>query len=78
MSHLELTLLCAGLVLSAVSYCGCVGALRENSFLLRAYSLTLIALILANTLFGTLVIFMPGARSALYRHRREPKSLLSE
>ncbi|KAK8759324.1 hypothetical protein V5799_003050 [Amblyomma americanum] len=60
MSHLELALLTAGLLLSAVSCCGCVGALRENTCLLRAYSFALLALIVASALLGTLVLFMPG------------------
>ncbi|XP_065288430.1 tetraspanin-33-like isoform X3 [Dermacentor albipictus] len=68
MSHLELALLAAGLVLSAVSCCGCVGALRENACLLRAYSLALLCLIMAATALGTLVLVMPaGAKRVVQR-----------
>ncbi|KAH7937679.1 hypothetical protein HPB49_014421 [Dermacentor silvarum] len=68
MSHLELALLGAGLVLSAVSCCGCVGALRENTCLLRAYSVALLCLIMTATVLGTLVLVMPaGAKRAVQR-----------
>ncbi|XP_075553740.1 tetraspanin-33-like [Dermacentor variabilis] len=68
MSHLELALLAAGLVLSAVSCCGCVGALRENACLLRAYSVALLCLIMAATVLGTLVLVMPaGAKRVVQR-----------
>ncbi|KAH6928527.1 hypothetical protein HPB50_016864 [Hyalomma asiaticum] len=68
MSHLELALLGAGVVLSAVSCCGCVGALRENACLLRVYSLCLLCLTMTATLLGTLVLVMPaGAKRAVQR-----------
>ncbi|KAH7947676.1 hypothetical protein HPB52_015137 [Rhipicephalus sanguineus] len=68
MSHLELALLGAGLVLSAVSCCGCVGALRENACLLRAYSFSLLCLIMTATVLGTVVLVMPaGAKRAVQR-----------
>ncbi|KAH8020564.1 hypothetical protein HPB51_002513 [Rhipicephalus microplus] len=68
MSHLELALLGAGLLLSAVSCCGCVGALRENACLLRAYSFSLLGLIMTAAVLGTVVLVMPaGAKRAVQR-----------
>ncbi|KAL3218861.1 hypothetical protein MRX96_050606 [Rhipicephalus microplus] len=37
LSHLEVLLFSFGLALFTVSSCGCVGALRENTFLLNMY-----------------------------------------
>ncbi|KAH6919864.1 hypothetical protein HPB50_029148 [Hyalomma asiaticum] len=60
LSHVELLLLSFGFALFAISSCGCVGALRENTFLLKLYSLALTILIVANFVFGVVVFFVPG------------------
>ncbi|XP_077540935.1 tetraspanin-33-like [Haemaphysalis longicornis] len=57
--QVQLVVLLAGASLFLVSFCGCVGALRENSFLLKCYSLAVTALILLNMVFALVVFFMP-------------------
>ncbi|XP_049269984.1 tetraspanin-33 [Rhipicephalus sanguineus] len=59
--RLETVVFLAGMSLFIVSFCGCVGALRENSFLLKLYSLALTVLIIINMLLGLVVLFMPGS-----------------
>ncbi|KAL1469774.1 hypothetical protein MTO96_024859 [Rhipicephalus appendiculatus] len=59
--RLETVVFLAGMSLFIVSFCGCVGALRENSFLLKLYSLALTVLIVINMLLGLFVLFMPGS-----------------
>ncbi|XP_075723505.1 tetraspanin-33-like [Rhipicephalus microplus] len=59
--RLETVVFLAGMSLFIVSFCGCVGALRENSFLLKLYSLALTVLIVINMLLGIVVLFMPGS-----------------
>ncbi|KAL1455844.1 hypothetical protein MTO96_043582, partial [Rhipicephalus appendiculatus] len=59
LSNLEFLLFSFGFTLFAVSSCGCVGALRENTFLLRMYSHALTLLILINFVLGVLVFFVP-------------------
>ncbi|KAH7931593.1 hypothetical protein HPB51_029798 [Rhipicephalus microplus] len=61
LSHLEVLLFSFGLALFTVSSCGCVGALRENTFLLNMYSHALTLLILINFVLGVLVFFVPGS-----------------
>ncbi|XP_077486511.1 tetraspanin-33-like [Amblyomma americanum] len=61
LSHMESLLFAFGLMLFTVSSCGCVGALRENTCLLRLYSLALTVLIVLNLALGVLVFFMPGS-----------------
>ncbi|XP_075750711.1 tetraspanin-33-like [Rhipicephalus microplus] len=51
LSHLEVLLFSFGLALFTVSSCGCVGALRENTFLLNMYPHALTLLILINSYF---------------------------
>ncbi|XP_075739353.1 tetraspanin-33-like [Rhipicephalus microplus] len=59
--HLEVLLFSFELALFTVSSCGCVGALRENTFLLNMYSHALTLLILINFVLGVLVFFVPAA-----------------
>ncbi|KAH7938715.1 hypothetical protein HPB51_028765 [Rhipicephalus microplus] len=59
LSHLEVLLFSFGLALFTVSSCGCVGALRENTFLLNMYSHALTLLILINFVLSVLVFFVP-------------------
>lgn len=69
-SHVELLLLSFGLALFAISSCGCVGALRENTFLLKLYSLALTILIVINFVFGVVVFFVPGKEASTYRRAK--------
>ncbi|KAH7965292.1 hypothetical protein HPB49_006002 [Dermacentor silvarum] len=59
--RLETVVFLGGTSLFLISFCGCVGALRENSFLLKLYSFALTVLILINMLVGLVVLFMPGS-----------------
>ncbi|KAH6927184.1 hypothetical protein HPB50_000147 [Hyalomma asiaticum] len=67
LSHVELLLFSFGLALFAVSSCGCVGALRENTCLLKLYSQALTLLILINFVLGVLIFFVPGSIKAVIR-----------
>ncbi|XP_075739163.1 tetraspanin-33 [Rhipicephalus microplus] len=67
LSHLEVLLFSFGLALFTVSSCGCVGALRENTFLLNMYSHALTFLILINFVLGVLVFFVPGSIRVVIR-----------
>ncbi|XP_077540337.1 tetraspanin-33-like isoform X1 [Haemaphysalis longicornis] len=59
-TRLDVVLALAGGALFVVSFCGCVGTLRENLFLLQLYSCTLTLIITANVLFCAAVIILPG------------------
>ncbi|XP_049272506.1 tetraspanin-33-like [Rhipicephalus sanguineus] len=61
LSHMEVLLFLFGLALFTITSCGCVGALRENTFLLRVYSFSLTVLIVFNFVLGILVFFVPGS-----------------
>ncbi|KAL3224191.1 hypothetical protein MRX96_049619 [Rhipicephalus microplus] len=56
LSHLEVLLFSFGLALFTVSSCGCIRALRENTFLLNMYSHALTLLILINFVLGVFCI----------------------
>ncbi|XP_075553590.1 tetraspanin-33-like [Dermacentor variabilis] len=60
LSHMEMLLFAFGLSLFTISSCGCVGALRENTFLLKMYSHALTVLIVISFVLGVLVFFVPG------------------
>lgn len=57
---LEVAITVVGTVLALASCCGCVGALRENSFLLKLYSWFLELLVAGCILVGMFVMLMPG------------------
>ncbi|KAH6927566.1 hypothetical protein HPB50_005683 [Hyalomma asiaticum] len=59
-TRVEIIVLIVGTSLFIVSFCGCVGALRENRFLLQLYSLALTAMIAANLVLGVVVFYIPG------------------
>ncbi|XP_065285153.1 tetraspanin-33-like isoform X2 [Dermacentor albipictus] len=61
LSHMEVLLFAFGLSLFTISSCGCVGALRENTFLLKMYSHALTLLIVISFVLGVLVFFVPGS-----------------
>ncbi|KAL3218862.1 hypothetical protein MRX96_050607 [Rhipicephalus microplus] len=61
LTHMEVLLFLFGLALFTISSCGCVGALRGNTFLLRVYSFALTILIVVNFVLGVLVYFVPDA-----------------
>ncbi|KAL3201149.1 hypothetical protein MRX96_043078 [Rhipicephalus microplus] len=61
LTHTEVLLFLFGLALFTISSCGCVGALRENTFLLRVYSFALTILIVVTFVLGVLVYFVPGS-----------------
>ncbi|KAH8034995.1 hypothetical protein HPB51_003836 [Rhipicephalus microplus] len=58
--HVELTVMLGGTLLVLLSFCGCVGALRENTCLLNAYSSLITALLLLNFIVGLLVFSLPS------------------
>ncbi|EEC08813.1 conserved hypothetical protein [Ixodes scapularis] len=58
--NIETTVTVVGAVLVSVSFCGCVGALRENTCLLSTYSHVVTALLLLNLILGLLVFFLPS------------------
>ncbi|XP_075553739.1 tetraspanin-33-like [Dermacentor variabilis] len=59
-THVELVVFVVGLALFIVTTFGCVGALRENTALLRMYSFVLVVLVVASVFGGIVVFFMPG------------------
>ncbi|KAK8759322.1 hypothetical protein V5799_003048 [Amblyomma americanum] len=59
-THVEVAVFAVGLALFIVTFFGCVGALRENTVLLRMYSYVLGVLIVASVFGGIVVFFMPG------------------
>ncbi|KAL1442626.1 hypothetical protein MTO96_046327 [Rhipicephalus appendiculatus] len=67
LSHIEVLLFAFGLALFTISSCGCVGALRENTFLLRVYSISLTILIIGNFVLGIIVYFVPGSITSVIK-----------
>ncbi|KAH7938085.1 hypothetical protein HPB49_019750 [Dermacentor silvarum] len=67
LSHMETLLFAFGFALFTISSCGCVGALRENTFLLKMYSYALTTLIAINFVLGILVFFVPGTIKTVIR-----------
>ncbi|XP_049529018.1 tetraspanin-33-like [Dermacentor silvarum] len=59
-TRIEIIVALGGLSLFIVSFCGCVGALRENRFLLQLYSHALTVMIAANVVFAVVVFYVPG------------------
>ncbi|KAL3252372.1 hypothetical protein MRX96_017690 [Rhipicephalus microplus] len=57
---MEITVMLFGMVTMSLSFCGCVGALRENTCLLNVYSSFITALLLLNLLAGLVVFFLPS------------------
>ncbi|XP_077548517.1 tetraspanin-33-like [Haemaphysalis longicornis] len=70
--RLELTVMAVGGGLLALSFCGCVGALRENTCLLNAYSSLITALLLLNLIVGLLVFFLPSQLKRMLRAAVSP------
>lgn len=68
-THIEIVIFALGLTLFVISLCGCVGSLRENTFLLRLYSISLDILIMWNLILGIVVFFMPGRRLSKQMYR---------
>lgn len=60
-TRIELITTVAGASLFVVSFCGCVGALRENSCLLQLYSLAITALVAVDLVFAVTVLYVPGS-----------------
>ncbi|CAN7938148.1 unnamed protein product, partial [Ixodes hexagonus] len=65
--NLEITVVLLGLTLLSLSFCGCVGALRENTCLLNTYSYFITALLLLNLVLGLLVFFLPSQLKRMLR-----------
>ncbi|KAG0423023.1 hypothetical protein HPB47_001171 [Ixodes persulcatus] len=65
--NLEATVVLFGLTLLSLSFCGCVGALRENTCLLLTYSYFITALLLLNLALGVLVFFLPTQLKRMLR-----------
>ncbi|KAL1470997.1 hypothetical protein MTO96_023916 [Rhipicephalus appendiculatus] len=57
---MEITVMLFGMLTMSLSFCGCVGALRENTCLLNVYSSFITALLLINLLAGLIVFFLPS------------------
>ncbi|KAH7970311.1 hypothetical protein HPB49_003009 [Dermacentor silvarum] len=57
---MEITVMLFGTVTMSLSFCGCVGALRENTCLLNVYSSFITALLLINLVVGLIVFFLPS------------------
>ncbi|XP_075739143.1 tetraspanin-33-like [Rhipicephalus microplus] len=64
---MEVLLFLFGLALFTISSCGCVGALRENTFLLRVDSFALTILIVVNFVLGVLVYIVPGSMKSVIK-----------
>ncbi|XP_064476865.1 tetraspanin-14-like [Ornithodoros turicata] len=67
MVRVEITVMLLGAALLSLSFCGCVGALRENTCLLNTYSYFITALLLINLVMGLLVFFLPTQFKRLLR-----------
>ncbi|XP_077498517.1 tetraspanin-33-like [Amblyomma americanum] len=57
---MEISVMLFGVISMSLSFCGCVGALRENSCLLNVYSSFITALLLINLVVGLVVFFLPS------------------
>ncbi|XP_065290193.1 uncharacterized protein [Dermacentor albipictus] len=57
---MEISVMLFGSVTMSLSFCGCVGALRENTCLLNIYSSFITALLLINLVVGLIVFFLPS------------------
>ncbi|KAK8760049.1 hypothetical protein V5799_028689 [Amblyomma americanum] len=57
---MEITVMLFGMITMSLSFCGCVGALRENTCLLNVYSSFITALLLINLVVGLVVFFLPS------------------
>ncbi|KAK8774335.1 hypothetical protein V5799_011132 [Amblyomma americanum] len=57
---MEVSVKLFGVITMSLSFCGCVGALRENSRLLNVYSSLITALLLINLVVGLIVFFLPS------------------
>ncbi|XP_075527733.1 uncharacterized protein LOC142559922 [Dermacentor variabilis] len=57
---MEISVMLFGMVTMSLSFCGCVGALRENTCLLNVYSSFITALLLINLVVGLIVFFLPS------------------
>ncbi|XP_075526958.1 tetraspanin-33-like [Dermacentor variabilis] len=66
--HVEVTVMLVGTLLVLLSLCGCVGALRENTCLLNAYSSLITALLLLNLIVGVLVFSLPAQLKRMLRN----------
>ncbi|KAH9381001.1 hypothetical protein HPB48_008215 [Haemaphysalis longicornis] len=77
LSHLQLVLFAGGLALLLISSCGCVGALRENTFLLRTYSFAITMLIFVNFTLGLIVFFVPGSVKSAIRNTLSDKLVVN-
>ncbi|XP_050023230.2 tetraspanin-33-like [Dermacentor andersoni] len=66
--HVEVTVMLVGTLLVLLSFCGCVGALRENTCLLNAYSSLITALLLLNLIVGLLVFSLPAQLKRMLRN----------
>ncbi|XP_035259563.1 tetraspanin-10 [Anguilla anguilla] len=62
-----LLVLCLGLALALLCLCGCVGTLRENACLLRAFSAALLALLTSQVLLAIAVYALHGQVGAYLR-----------
>ncbi|XP_075550713.1 tetraspanin-14-like isoform X2 [Dermacentor variabilis] len=68
-TRIEIVVSLGGMSLFVVSFCGCVGALRENRFLLQLYSNALTTLIAVNVVFAVVVFYVPGTSTARSKTR---------
>ncbi|XP_064481326.1 tetraspanin-33-like [Ornithodoros turicata] len=66
LARIEVLVIIVGSLLFLLAFCGCVGALRENTFLLRTYSAFLTLLVILNLLIGLMLVFVPGALKRIF------------
>ncbi|KAH7934738.1 hypothetical protein HPB52_000028 [Rhipicephalus sanguineus] len=74
--HVELTVMLGGTLLVLLSFCGCIGALRENTCLLNAYSSLITALLLLNLIVGLLVFSLPSQLKRMVRNTLSTRLVL--
>ncbi|KAK8781470.1 hypothetical protein V5799_017190 [Amblyomma americanum] len=57
---MEISVILFGMIIMSLPFCGCVGALRENSCLRNVYSSLITSLLLINLVVGLVVFFLPS------------------
>lgn len=59
--HISLALMVIGTVIFSMSFAGCLGALRENLWLLKLYSLMLLLLFIGEIILSTVAFVFPNS-----------------
>ncbi|XP_054167406.1 tetraspanin-33-like [Oppia nitens] len=61
--HISVALMTVGTIIFSMSFAGCLGALRENLFLLKLYSLMLLLLFVGEVVLSTVAFVFPNSFS---------------